>query len=153
MKIDPNNPFQLIPLALSTDAASVVALPIYAPATPTTTLVIKAKNRTQRIPPELAAKIAAESPVPANGNGNGSSHPDTPTHIEVGRLLLTIPADIADNLNGPESERHPVYLMIVHRGMYDAAVRQAETGIVLAGPGSMPQVRNHNPNRPIIVKP
>lgn len=128
-QLDPRNPFDLLPAALATDPDLVVCLPVFHPADPNGTLVLSAKRRTRRLPPDLAARIAQAESV---NDGNGG--PVTPpTHLEVGRLLLTVPADVAENLRGPIAERHPVFLMMVHRSFYDDAMRQANSGIILPG--------------------
>ena len=132
--LNPDVPLDLLRGALAAYPDAVAVLPIFAPAAPDETLVLSAKIRTRRLPPDLAAKLAAED---AGATGNGT-RPALPTHITVGRLLLTVPADIAENLCGPAAERHPMCLVIVHRDVYNEAMRQARSGIVLAGPGAMP---------------
>lgn len=132
--LDPNNPLHLIPAALSADPSLVVCLPVFHPAAPNATLVLSAKLRTRRIPPELAAQLAqAEHEASGAGSGGNGQCVDLPTHMEVGRLLLTVPADIAENLRGPAVDRHPLFMIAVRREYYDAAVRQSESGIVLPG--------------------
>lgn len=128
--LDPNNPLHLIPAALSTDPSLVVCLPVFHPAAPEHTLVLSSKLRTRRIPPELAAQLAQAEHEASGGNGQRI---DLPTHMEVGRLLLTVPADIAENLRGPVVDRHPLFMIAVRREYYDAAVRQSQSGIVLPG--------------------
>ena len=142
MKLDPNNPLHLISGALATNPEAVVTLPVFAPHDPDSTLVLRARKRVQRISPELAAKIQAEEVArhAHTHQGNGSTPPDLtlPTHIELGRLLLNVPADVADNLRGPVLERHPIYLIMVHRGFYDQAIRQADSGLIIPGSGPAP---------------
>lgn len=125
---DPLNPLWLIPAALAAAPGAVVVLPVFHPAAPAATLVLGAKTHTRRIPPEMAQQLAQQE---ADSQGNGKKV-ELPTHMEIGRVLLTVPADIALNLRGPAAERHPVFLFSVHRDFYDSAVRQAESGIVLA---------------------
>lgn len=129
MTLDPNNPLHLISATLAHHPHLVVTLPVFAPHDPNGTLVLRARTRMRRLPPELAAQLAQ---MQAEARGNGT-HVEPPTHIEVGNVLLTIPADMAENLRGPAVNRHPVYLISVHRSAYDAAMRQAETGLVLPG--------------------
>lgn len=142
---DPFNPLWLIPAALATAPGSVVVLPVFHPAAPTATLVLGAKTHTRRIPPELAAQLAQQE---ADGQGNGKKV-ELPTHMEIGRVLLTVPADVALNLRGPVQERHPVFIFSVHRSFYESAVRQAESGIVLAT--NVPVAGPDYPGR--IIKP
>lgn len=125
--LNPDNPLDLIPAMLATNPEAVAVISVFAPADPDSSLVLGAKTHRRRLPPDLAAKIASDESA-ANGNG---THVKPPTHIDVGRLLLTIPADLAKNLRGPASERHPLVLIAVHRDAYDMAVRQAQSGIVL----------------------
>jgi hypothetical protein len=125
--LDPQNPLDLIPAALATAPDAVVVIPVFAPGAPDATLVLRARTRIRPISPELAAKLAAED-VTTKGNG---TRPQIPTHIEIGQVLLAIPADVAKNLRGPVAERHPVYLFTVHRGFYEDAMRQATTGLVV----------------------
>lgn len=125
---DPLNPLWLIPAALATAPGAVVVLPVFHPAAPASTLVLGAKTHTRRIPPELAAQLAQQE---AQDQGNGKKV-ETPTHMVLGRVLLTVPADVAMNLRGPVQERHPTFIFQVHRSFYESAVRQAESGIVLA---------------------
>lgn len=141
MRLDPRNPYHLLPATLATNPDAVVCLPIFSPHDPNSTLVLSAKLRTRAIPHDLAVEMARRQ-AESIGSGNGSSDPqiELPTHMVVGRVLLTVPADIAENLHGPVQDRHPIYLFSVHRSVYDAAMRQAESGIVLAsamptGPG------------------
>lgn len=129
MTPDPNNPWFLIPATLATNPDAVAALPVFAPHDPASTLVLASKTKVRRLPPDLAARIAQHH---AESQGNGTKV-ELPTHMEVGRLLLTIPADIALNLRGPVAERHPVYLVVVRRDAYDATVAQTESRIVLPG--------------------
>lgn len=130
--LDPNNPLDLIPATLATDPASVAVIPVFAPADAANTLVLSAKTRTRRLPPDLAAHMAKTAREAMGGNGSSSEAFEPPTHLEVGRVLLTVPADVARNLAGPAAGRHPTFIFMVRREMYDAAVRQAESGIVLA---------------------
>lgn len=132
MSLDPSNPFVLIPTALAQSPDLVVALPVYSPSAPDMTLVLGAKRHLKRLPPALALQMAQQE---AQDKGNGSGPVKPPTHLEIGRLLLTVPVDMALNLRGPESERHPVFLISVHRSVYDEAVRQQRSGIVLPGVG------------------
>lgn len=135
MIADPNNPFFLIPATLAANPGLVVCLPVFAPAIPDHSLVLSVKRRLRPIPPELAAQLAQQE---ARSNGGGDKGPIVPpSHIEVGRLLLTIPADMADNLRGPVEERHPVYLISVHRDAYEEAKRQSESGIILPSSGKV----------------
>lgn len=128
-RLDPNNPFDLLPAALATDPDLVVCLPVFHPADPNGTLVLSAKRRVRRLPPDLAARIVQAEHDKAGPIPIGPTTP--PTHIEVGRLLLTVPADVAENLRGPAADRHPMFLMMVHRSFYTEAVRQANSGIIL----------------------
>lgn len=128
--LDPNNPLHLIPAALSTDPSLIVCLPVFHPAAPDATLVLSAKLRIRRLPPELAAQLAQAEHEASGGNGQ---HVQPPTHMEVGRVLLTVPADIAENLRGPAEGRHPLFMIAVRREYYDAAIRQSQSGIVLPG--------------------
>lgn len=136
MNINLADPFQLIPAMLATHPAAVVALPVFVPSDPASTLIITSKKRRQPISPDLARRIAKEQ---AHGNGSaGHLAADLPTHIDVGRMLLTVPSDVAEAFRGPVAGRHVAYLILVHREAYDSVLRQAETGIVLAGPQDMP---------------
>lgn len=147
MRVNLTDPFQLLPLMLATNPSAVFSLPIFVPHDPDSTLILRAHKHTRRIPPELAARIAQSQAAAAGGGTQEAGI--LPTHIEAGRLLLTIPSDIADNFRGPVSDRHVAYLVLVERGAYDGAVRQAQSGIVLPGPGAMPVNGN---GRPLIVK-
>ncbi len=140
MTLDPRNPFHLLAGVTAAFPDAVAALPVSVPHDPDASLVLKAKTRTRRLPPDLAAKIARDA---ASDAGNGHDL-QAPTHIEVGRLLLTVPADIAKNLAGPLDSRHVVYLMVVRRDVYDGIMEQATSRIVRAT--SMPA-------GPLIVKP
>lgn len=140
MTLDPTNPHHLLAGVTAAFPDAVAALPVSVPHDPDSSLVLKAKTRTRRLPPDLAAKIAQDA-ASAAGNGHDIQ---TPTHIEVGRLLLTVPADIAKNLAGPVDSRHVVYLMVVRRDVYDGIMEQATSRIVRAT--SMPA-------GPLIVKP
>lgn len=131
MILDPNNILHLLPATLATNPGAVAVLPVFAPASPDTSLVIRARVKVQPIPKNIAQQLARAE---AAGKGNGGPV-QLPTEIEVGRLLLIVPADMAANLQGPEAGRHPLYLVSVYRSVYDAAVKQAETGIVLPGSG------------------
>lgn len=142
---DPLNPLWLIPAALATAPGAVVVLPVFHPAAPAATLVLGAKTHTRPLSPELAQQLAQQE---ADGQGNGKKV-EPPTHITIGRVLLTVPADIAINLRGPTQERHPTFMFQVHRDFYDSAVRQAESGIVLAS--NMPVAGPDYPGR--IIKP
>lgn len=144
--LDPRNPLHLVPATLATNPELVVVLPVFSPHDPNSTLVLSAKRHRRRIPPDLAVKIAQAQ---AAESGNGSERVELPTHMEVGRVLLTVPADVAENLRGPAQDRHPVYLFMVHRSAYDAAIRQAETGIILPSTG----IPTANDAGPRIVKP
>lgn len=134
VRIDLTDPWNLIPAMLGNSPGAVAAIPVQVPHDPDSSLVLTAKVRTQPIPRELAERIAQEQAAASGGTG-GPQHAESPlpTHIEVGRLLLAIPSDLARNLHGPVGERHVAYLVVVHREAYDAAARQAETGIVLPG--------------------
>lgn len=125
--LDPDNPWLLLPHTLATSPDSVAALPVFLPSDPNSTLVLKARTVNRHLPPDLAAHIA-QSRATASG---GSSQVELPTHITVGRVLLTIPADLAENLRGPVKDRHVVWLVAVKRGCYDDVARQARSGIVL----------------------
>jgi hypothetical protein len=125
--IDPNHPWLLLPHTLATNPEAIVALPVFSPADPNSSLVLKARTVNRRLPPDLAAHIAQQQ---AEASG-GSAQIELPTHLVVGRLLLTVPADLAENLRGPVEDRHVAYLVVVRRDQYDAVKRQAETGIVL----------------------
>lgn len=127
--LDPMNPLHLIPVALAQSPDSVIVLPVFAPHAPDSTLVLRAQKRRMPIPPEFARQLA-QSDTATQGNGTCA---EVPTHIDVGRLLLTVPADVAENLRGPVAQRHPLYLISVHRELYDDAIRQATSGIVLPG--------------------
>ena len=133
--LDPRNPFDIIPATLATNPDLVACVPVFEPHSPDSTLVLAAKLRTRRLPPELAVQWAQSEHEAAGGNGGPV---DVPTHIQVGRVLLTIPADMAANLRGPVAERHPLWLLSVHRSAYDEAMRQAESGIILPGGVSVP---------------
>jgi hypothetical protein len=125
------DPWSLVPFMLATHPSAVAAIPIFAPHDPDSTLILRARRHSQRIPPELAARIAQSQAAAASGSTSEASQ--LPTHIDVGRLLLTIPADVAENFRGPVLDRHVAYLVLVQRDAYDGAKRQAETGIVLPG--------------------
>lgn len=125
--LDPTNPLHLIPVTLATNPSAVAVLAVFSPHAPEETLVLRARRHLRRLPPDLALQLAQAE---AEAQGNGTKI-DPPTHLETGRLLLTIPADMALNLRGPASERHPLYLFSVHRSVYDAAMRQADSGLVL----------------------
>lgn len=148
VRVNLTDPWQLLPTMLATNPSAVFSLPIFVPHDPDSTLILRARKHTQRIPPELAARIAQSQAAAAGGSTQEAGV--LPTHIEVGRLLLTIPSDIADNFRGPVSDRHVAYLVLVERGAYNAVARQAESGIVLPGP--RPVSVNGN-GRPLIVKP
>lgn len=126
--LDPRNPFDLLPATLATNPHLVACIPVFEPHSPDSTLVLAAKLRNRRLPLDLAAQWARSEHEAAGGNGGPV---DVPTHITVGRLLLTIPADVAANLRGPVEERHPLWLMSVHRSAFDDAMRQAQSGIIL----------------------
>jgi hypothetical protein len=153
LTLDLTNPWGLIPGMLAMNPAAVVALPVFVPHDPSSTLIITAKRRRQAITPEIARQLVPEN-TPAH---------ELPTHVDVGRLLLTIPSDVAMSFRGPASGRHVAYLVLVAREAYDEAERQAKSGIVLAGPQDIAQVTgaargngNGNPHRangPLIVKP
>lgn len=125
--IDPDNPWLLLPHTLAANPDAVVAIPVFSPSDPESTLVLKAKRHLRRLPPELAAHLARQEAAVSGG----TQPTDLPTHLEVGRVLLTIPADLAENLRGPAGERHVLWLVAVKRDHYDAVKRQTETGIVL----------------------
>lgn len=127
--LDPNNPLHLVPATLATNPGAVAVIPVFSPAAPDQTLVLRSRVHLRRLPPELAAQLARQE---AESRGNGAKV-EPPTHLEVGRLLLTIPADLAKNLRGPVEQRHPLWIFSVHRAVYDDAIRQATTGIVLPG--------------------
>jgi hypothetical protein len=131
LRPDPTNPLFLIPATLAADPDSVAVLPVFSPHDPESSLVLRARTKLRRLPPDLAAELARRDAA-ASGNGERAA---LPTHLEVGHLLLTVPADVAQNLCGPLAERHPIYLFLVRREAYDNAVRQADTGLVLPGPG------------------
>lgn len=151
VNLDLTNPWQLLPGMLAMNPSAVVALPVFVPHDPSSTLIIMAKRRRQAITPDIARQLAPEVTRPH----------DLPTHVDVGRLLLTIPSDVAQNFRGPAGERHVAYLVLVQREAYDEAERQARSGIVLAGPGDVAGItgngRSTNGSRvangPLIVKP
>lgn len=124
---NPDDPWVLFPFTLATAPGSIVAIPVFSPVDPAQSLVLKAKTVNRQLPPDLAAHIAREQAA-ASG---GSSQVELPTHLVVGRLLLTIPADLANNLRGPDADKHCYYLVVVRRDQYDEVKRQSESGIVL----------------------
>lgn len=149
LTLDLTNPWQLLPGMLASNPLAVVALPVFVPHDPSSTLIITAKRRRQAITPDIARQLAPE----------GTRPQDLPTSIDVGRLLLTIPSDVAQNFRGPVGERHVAYLMLVQREAYDEAERQARSGIVLAGPQDVVNIagngQGHGTKRasgPLIVK-
>lgn len=125
--VDPDNPWLLFPYTLATAPGSIVAIPVFSPVDPAQSLVLKAKTVNRQLPPDLAAHIAQQQ---ATASG-GSSQVELPTHLVVGRVLLTVPADLAENLRGPDSEKHVYFLVVVKRDQYDEVKRQSESGIVL----------------------
>lgn len=134
MNIDPTNPLQLIPYALATNPGAVVVLPVFHPAAPNATMVLKSRTILRKLPPELAEQLTRQAAV-EQGNGRRI---ELPTHLEMGRVLLTTPADIAANLRGPVQERHLLFLFSVHRDLYDDLMRRAESGLVLPSEVRMP---------------
>lgn len=140
MTLDPQNPWHLLPGVLASNPDAVAALPVSVPHDPDGSLVLSAKTRTRRLPPDLAAKILRDAAA-ESGNGHDLV---APTHVEVGRVLLTTPADLAKNLAGPVADRHVVYLMVVRRDVYDGIMEQATSRIVRA---------TSMPTGPLIVKP
>lgn len=127
MNVNPDDPWVLFPFTLATSPGSIVAIPVFSPADPTQSLVLKAKTVNRQLPPDLAAHIAQQQAA-ASG---GSSQVELPTHLTVGRVLLTFPADLADNLKGPNADKHCYYLVVVRRDQYNEVRRQSESGIVL----------------------
>lgn len=131
IRINPSNPLDVIPYCLMHDPSSVVAFPVLDPSDLTRSLVIKAHMKRQRIPPELAAKIAAEHAAMNNG------HDPIPTHVDVGRLLMVLPSDMVQNIKGPKENLDPIYMVTVRREVYDGLMRQANTGLILpSDPGA-----------------
>lgn len=127
MNVNPDDPWILFPFTLAANPGSIVAIPVFSPADPTQSLVLKSRTVNRQLPPDLAAHIAQQQAA-ASG---GSSQVELPTHLIVGRLLLTVPADLAVNLRGPDSDKHVYYMVVVRRDHYDEVKRQSESGIVL----------------------
>ena len=119
--IDLSNPLALIGYAGMTAPGTLAFLPLFDPAHPEQSLVVRARLTRDLIPAEHRAEFVGT---------NGDAPP--PTHIETGRMLCKIPHDIARNMRGPVEGRHVVYLAIVARGTYD---RAASGLIVPAGVG------------------
>lgn len=118
--IDLHDPLQLIGYAGMTAPGSIAFLPLFHPATPHQSLVLRARLSRDLIPPEHRAKFAT-----TNGDA-------PPTHVETGRLLAKIPSDVARNLRGGVESRDVVYLVLVRRDVYD----RAESGILTPGVGA-----------------
>lgn len=142
INVDPNNPLSLIPFALATNPDAVAVLPIFHPAAPNATMVLRSRTILRRLPQELAEQMAQQA---ATEQGNGGKV-ELPSHLEIGRVLLTIPADVAQNLKGPAQDRHPLFMFAVRRELYDDLMRRAESGLVL--PSMMPSGGSG-----IIIKP
>jgi hypothetical protein len=108
------DPIQLIGFAGMSEPGGLAFIPLFHPAAPDRSLVIRARLSRDLIPPEFRAKY-----VQANGE-------TPPTHVETGRLLARIPSDVARNMRADVSDRDVVYMVIVRRDVYD----RAESGIV-----------------------
>ena len=123
IQLNPEDPSHLIPYAITHHPGTVAVLPIYTPAAPQASLIMKAQKRVKRIPAHVAAQLA--------GPGNGP----VPTEIELGRALIQLPTDVVRNIQGPDEGRDLIFMFVVRRSVYDKVKRQAESRIILPEEG------------------
>ncbi len=110
---DPTNPIHLLYYALTTDPRSVAALPIYHPAIPDRSPILKTGYKDRVIPPEMRDQFATQ----ADDNGGPGSGP--PTHITTARALIVMPTDVVRNHRGPIDDRDVLLLFVVRRRVYE----------------------------------
>lgn len=128
--VDLNDPFQLIGYARILDVQSVMPITIYHPKHPDSSTILRVRNKTRPIPPNLRPQLEKEAAA------KGES---APTHMVTSTMLIAIPHDLAQSYRGEDSASmaHPMWLMVVHRGMYDQLAKQAESGIVTPATSSL----------------
>lgn len=116
---NPNNPLDLLGFAITHYPGSVVFVPMFTPAHPERTLIVKTQLKDKAIPPHMR-----ELWMKQNGNTNPQ---EAPTHIETGRAVCIMPSDVVRNIRGPVDERDVIMMMLVKRRVYDLA----ESGLVV----------------------
>lgn len=128
---NPNNPLELLGFGITHYPGSVAFIPLYTPAHPERTLIVKTQLKDKVIPPHMRELWMKQNP---NGNGNDGGNTDpseAPTHIETGRVVCIMPSDVIRNYRGPDADRDVIMLMLVKREVYD----RAASGLIV--PASM----------------